>query len=119
MSSFFGGPQLVEVKNITNTSSGTIYTVPSGRYAEVTFITMIPDATNRNFTIAGTSFEVSNVPGENAVRSEFYTTYTNGEISNNLATKRMNDFKVFAGETIDISNNFTEVNIIVFEYSLP
>lgn len=45
MSTFFGGEQLIEVKNFSNGSSNNVsnfYTVPSGRYAEV-FVKQLRD----------------------------------------------------------------------------
>lgn len=51
MSTFYGGPQLALVTSISRTTTGTSsYTVPSGYWAEVSFITIDSGGTFPNYS---------------------------------------------------------------------
>lgn len=97
MSTFFGGEQLVNTVQIDNPSSGgqpaaTIYTCPSGRYAEVTV--------------------KSNSNGADI-------TYLLGALDTVVAPTEQYTFLMNAGESIERVAGVYQYNFFIKEYKLP
>lgn len=83
MATFYGGEQLVEIKNFANGNSNpaTLYTVPSGRYAEVFFKQLRDNGGSPEFQITYNSGVTDTVNSSDVINNteQFFITLNEGE----------------------------------------
>ncbi len=115
MSTFYGGPEVINVLSISGTANGTIntlYVVPSGRYAEVQLVSAQGSCNNggvQNGGRVGGVIYALDTTDDGTPVNEDYKDYPG-------ALQILNE-----GETVDAigTANFGSINVRIIEYVKP
>ncbi len=111
MSTFFGGPQLVNQTEVSGSGSGTYYTVPAGRYAEVKAIELSASGSSFSVDFGGSSLGFT-------ASAEVQGGVIHQGTSANAGDSSIGPITLSAGDTVS-SGAAVTYKFQIFEYLLP